>query len=225
MSSGGDGLLVNITAQYRNRAVSLSDYDRMRSFLRDLDYTPDPDDPGIWKSMGNNFFRLKKFDLALQCYANAVEINHYYTDALYNIALTFRMLGRNDDAAKIFAYINTIKIKKLDGNYGNNGYFLSKFKKEPGKIRYRIIDHKIGIPVWLYGVAAVFILYGAYSQRLVGGIMWAFLVLGIGYFVTKIRIKSKKGFKIRFLSLLSVISSHNYGYAGIFSRSSGINKK
>ena len=39
MSSGGDGLLVNITAQYRNRAVLLSDYDRMRSFLRDMDYT------------------------------------------------------------------------------------------------------------------------------------------------------------------------------------------
>jgi hypothetical protein len=57
---GGDGVLANITAQYRNRAISLSDYERMRSFLRDLDYTPDPDDPGIWKSMGNIFFQKEK---------------------------------------------------------------------------------------------------------------------------------------------------------------------
>ena len=55
MSSGGDGLLANITARYRNRALSLSDYERMRSFLRDVDYTPEPDDPVIWKLMGNSF--------------------------------------------------------------------------------------------------------------------------------------------------------------------------
>ena len=83
MSSGGDGLLVNITAQYRNRAVLLSDYDRMRSFLRDMDYTPDPEDPVIWKSMGNTFFGKKNYDLALQCYENAVEINHTYICLLY----------------------------------------------------------------------------------------------------------------------------------------------
>ena len=67
MSSGGDGILVNITAQYRNRAVSLSDYDWMRSFLRDLDDTPDQGDPEIWKSMGNVIFRKKNYDLALKC--------------------------------------------------------------------------------------------------------------------------------------------------------------
>jgi len=206
MSSGGDGLLANITARYRNRAISLSDYERMRSFLRDLDYTPDPDDPVIWKSMGNSFFREKNYDLALQCYENSVEINHTYADALNNIAITYKILGRNEEAEKILDYIKTIKESDLEGNVKNTGYYLSNSEKHPGKVRYRIIDNKIGVPFWLYGIAAAFIMYGAISDRLVGGILWAILILVIGYFVTKIRIKHKKGFKIRFLALLSVVS-------------------
>jgi len=218
MSSGGDGLLVNITAQYRDRVVSLSDYDRMRSFLRDLDYTPGPDDPVIWKSMGNTFFRKKNYDLALQCYENAVEINHTYVDAFNNVAMTYKILGRNDDAEKIFDYIKTIEKGNIEGNLKNTGFYLSGSEKRPGKVRYRIIENKIGIPLWLYGVSAAFIIYGAVSQRLVGGVMWALVVLVIGYLITKIRIKRHRGSKFRFISIQAVVSYYIPGPDNVISR-------
>ena len=178
----------------------------MRSFLRDLDYTPDPDDPAIWKSMGNTFFGEKNYDIALQCYENAVEINHSYMDALHNMAITCKILGRNDEAVKIFDSIKTIKNKKMDGNYQNKGYFLSKSKNEPEKIRYRIIDNTVGIPLWLYGFAVFFVFYGVAANRIVGGIMWAILILGIGYLITKIRIRRNRRSKFSFISVQAVVS-------------------
>jgi len=91
----------------------------------------------------------KNYDLALQCYENAVEINHTYIDALHNIAMTYKILGRNDDAEKFFGYIKTLKNNKLEGNLKNSGYFLSKSEKKPRKVRYQIIENKVGIPLWL----------------------------------------------------------------------------
>jgi tetratricopeptide (TPR) repeat protein len=218
MSSGGDGLLVNITAQFRNRAVSLSDYDRMRSFLRDLDYTPDPADPVIWKLMGNIFFRKKNYDLALQCYENAVEINHTYVDAFNNVAMTYKILGRDDDAEKIFEYIKKIEKGNIEGNLKNTGFYLSGSEKRPGKVRYRIVENKIGIPFWLYGISGAFIVYGLVSDHLVGGVMWALLFLVIGYLITKIRIKRHRGSKLRFISIQAVVSSYIPGSDNFLSR-------
>ena len=168
---------------------------------------------------GKYFFWEKNYDLALQCYENAVEINHTYIDALHNIAMTYKILGRNDDAEKTFGYIKTLKSNSLEGNLKDSGYFLSKSEKKPMKVRYQIIENKVGVPLWLYGFAVIFVFYGAAVNRIVGGIMWAAMVLGIGYFITKIRIKNKKGFKIRFLSFLSVMSYYNHGCGNYLSRS------
>jgi hypothetical protein len=127
-------------------------------------------------------------------------------DALNNVAMTFKILGRNDDAEKIFNYLKTTENGNIEGNLKNTGFYLSGSEKRTEKVRYRIIENKIGIPFWLYGVSGNFIVYGLASDRLLGGIMWAILVLVIGYLITKIRIKRHRGSKFRFISIQAVVS-------------------
>lgn len=215
----------DIMAHYRNGAILLNDYDRMRSFLRDLDYTPEPGDPVIWKTMGNIFFLERKYDQALKCYINSVEIDHYYPDALNNIGMTYKILGQDDKAEKIFDFLASVRNQKAAGDLKNSGYFLTNSVKKPRRLRYRIIEDKIGMPLWTYGFAAVFLIYGAAANRMIGGILWALLVLGIGYIIMRIRLKFKKDYRIRFISASPVIPGVDYGKSPFISRIFGKSEK
>ena len=120
MPSGSVELLKIITTRYKNGGISLSDYERMRSFLRDTNCSQNPNDPLIWKTMGNSFFKEKDYYNALKCYENAVEINHCYADALNNIAMVYKKIGRNEDAEKLLNFLKTLEQKESEDVVKNN---------------------------------------------------------------------------------------------------------
>jgi tetratricopeptide (TPR) repeat protein len=96
MPSGGVELYQLLLKRFTNGTLQYQYYDRMRSFLNDDDYSPKSDDSNIWNTMGNTFFQEKDFIHALQCYENAIEIDHNNKDSCYNLGLTLKILGRTD---------------------------------------------------------------------------------------------------------------------------------
>ena len=55
-----------------------------------------------WKKKGNEFYRQKRFEDALRCYLNAVQIDPQYADAWYNLGMTCRALGYAGEAVTCF---------------------------------------------------------------------------------------------------------------------------
>lgn len=51
-----------------------------------------------WKEKGNQFFKNKEFQKAIECYQTAVEINPQFKEAWRNQALCFHKLNRNQEA-------------------------------------------------------------------------------------------------------------------------------
>jgi len=124
MASGANELLKRLTALHKMGIISFNDFERTRSFLQDFDYISNPEDPIIWKSIGNIFFKENDYDMALKCYENAVGLDHFYIDALNNIGMTLKIMGRWEDAEKIFDYIESIPKENL----------ISPVQTEPGTL-------------------------------------------------------------------------------------------
>jgi len=57
-------------------------------------------DPVVWKSSGNKFFKKGLYGIALRFYARAVELNPNFIEAWNNIGLSFLKLGRVDEARR-----------------------------------------------------------------------------------------------------------------------------
>lgn len=107
--TGNDEFLAVLQSRFTEGKLTPGTYERLRAYVRDSDYIATPGDSVVWKSTGNIFFREKSYDLALKCYGIAVELDEHNTDALNNIAMTYKMLGRDRDAQKIFDSIRTIE--------------------------------------------------------------------------------------------------------------------
>jgi TM2 domain-containing membrane protein YozV len=105
MGPADDELYGALYSKYIDGTISLSGFERMKSYLADSSYAAMPGDSQIWKETGNIFFRLKNYPVALKCYESAVEIENNNTAALHNIGVTYRAMGRTGDAEKIFAYL------------------------------------------------------------------------------------------------------------------------
>jgi hypothetical protein len=55
-----------------------------------------------WKKKGNEFYRHKRFEDALRCYLNAIQIDPVYADAWFNLGMTCRSLGYETEAVTCF---------------------------------------------------------------------------------------------------------------------------
>lgn len=96
MASGGEELYQLILDRFKRGMVDAEFYERMRSFLKDMNYSPRTGDSETWNTMGNTFFRENDLVHALQCYENAIANDDNNGDARYNIELTSKLLKRNE---------------------------------------------------------------------------------------------------------------------------------
>jgi hypothetical protein len=55
-----------------------------------------------WKEKGNGFYKQKRYDDALRCYLQAVEIDPLYADAWYNLGITCKALGYYKESETCF---------------------------------------------------------------------------------------------------------------------------
>lgn len=55
-----------------------------------------------WKEKGNEYFKQKRYEEALRCYLEAVEVDPRYADAWYNLGMTCRALGYKNESATCF---------------------------------------------------------------------------------------------------------------------------
>ncbi|HVP95028.1 MAG TPA: tetratricopeptide repeat protein [Methanoregulaceae archaeon] len=94
MASGDEELYQLILERFKRGMLESKHYERLRTFLKDDNYSPRPDDSEIWNTMGNTFFKERDLIHALQCYENAIEIDHNNEDARYNRELTLNVLNR-----------------------------------------------------------------------------------------------------------------------------------
>jgi tetratricopeptide (TPR) repeat protein len=96
MASGGEELYQLILDRFKRGMLYPEFYERMRSFLKDMNYSPKRDDSETWTTMGNTFFRENDLVHALQCYENALETDPGNKDAHYNYELTLKLLKRDE---------------------------------------------------------------------------------------------------------------------------------
>lgn len=52
-----------------------------------------PDNPNMWNALGVIYFNKPDYNLAAEAFENAVTLNPYYYDALYNLRDTYEELG------------------------------------------------------------------------------------------------------------------------------------
>ncbi len=98
MASGGEELYQLILDRFKRGMLEPKHYERLRTYLKDDNYSPRPDDSNTWSTMGNTFFKEMDLMHALQCYENAVEIDPNNADAHYNLELTIKVLEHNKPA-------------------------------------------------------------------------------------------------------------------------------
>lgn len=55
-----------------------------------------------WKERGNEYYKQKRYEDALRCYASAVKADPLYADAWHNLGMTCRVLGYADEAVTCF---------------------------------------------------------------------------------------------------------------------------
>ncbi|OPX70936.1 MAG: Tetratricopeptide repeat protein [Methanoregulaceae archaeon PtaB.Bin009] len=65
-------------------------------------------DENVWKKLGDENFKKEKFDDAIKCYKEAIEINPNFSAAWNNLGYTYIKLGRLDEAKKCKDVIKTI---------------------------------------------------------------------------------------------------------------------
>jgi tetratricopeptide (TPR) repeat protein len=108
MYSGDNEFLTTLQSHFADGEISSDSYERMRSYLTNIAFIKSPDDSAIWQSAGNVFFKQKDYKNALKCYEIAIELDNNNTDALNNIAMTYRSTGRDEDARVIIEYIKKV---------------------------------------------------------------------------------------------------------------------
>ena len=59
-----------------------------------------PENPGFWNLMGVSFFNMEELEKASESFEQALCLNPYYTDALYNLRDTYTELGNEPGAAE-----------------------------------------------------------------------------------------------------------------------------
>ena len=55
-----------------------------------------------WKEKGNEYYKQKRYEEALRCYSEAVQLDPLYADAWHNMGMTCRTLGYTDEAVTCF---------------------------------------------------------------------------------------------------------------------------
>ena len=55
-----------------------------------------------WKDKGNSYYKQKQYEEALRCYSQALRMDPLYSDAWYNLGMTCRALGYEDEAATCY---------------------------------------------------------------------------------------------------------------------------
>jgi tetratricopeptide (TPR) repeat protein len=114
MKSGDQKFLTELMSLHAMGDITPDNYERMKSYFTDIAYINNPIDSAIWKSTGNFFFKQKDYQNALKCYETAVEIDNRNTDALNNIAVTYRVIGRMEDARLITDYLKEQESQRLE---------------------------------------------------------------------------------------------------------------
>ena len=71
-------------------------------------------DENFWKKLGDENFKKEKFDDAIKCYKEAIEINPNFSAAWNNLGYTYIKLGRIDEAKKCKDIIKTINERPSD---------------------------------------------------------------------------------------------------------------
>jgi hypothetical protein len=69
-----------------------------------------------WKEKGNGFYKQRRFDEALRCYLEAVEIDPLFADAWYNLGMTCKALGYQKESVTCFKRAENF-------NRGNNNAY------------------------------------------------------------------------------------------------------
>lgn len=68
-------------------------------------------DPAVWKSSGNKFFKKGLYGIALRFYARAVQLNPNFIEAWNNIGLSFMKLGKIDEARRCNEKVRELKMR------------------------------------------------------------------------------------------------------------------
>ena len=71
-------------------------------------YDFNPVNPHLWNVLGVTAFQLEEYDEASNYFEQAVSINPYYTDALYNLRDTYSMLNNAKGEAACDARIREL---------------------------------------------------------------------------------------------------------------------
>jgi tetratricopeptide (TPR) repeat protein len=153
MKSGDKEFLTELMALHAMGDITPDNYERMKSYFTDSSYIRNPVDSAIWKSTGNYFFKQKDYQNALKCYETAVEIDNGNTDALNNIAVTYRVIGRTDDARLITDYLKEQDSKRQETE--NEAVHIAPVPT-PAPLRAAIPDDSFGRRNYYGGVAPAY---------------------------------------------------------------------
>ena len=117
MNKGEDDLLGLLQTYISEGRIPAAAGDRLLLLLTERSLLPDSHDSLLWKEAGNAFFKQKDYETALKCYEYSVETDHTNTDALHNIAMTYKITGRNADAQAVLDYLASLRpATGADGN-------------------------------------------------------------------------------------------------------------
>ncbi len=78
-----------------------------------------------WKDKGNSYYKQKQYEDALYCYSQAIRIDPLYADAWFNLGMTCRALGYENEAATCY------KQAKKYSKAGSDGYTIPSQKSVP----------------------------------------------------------------------------------------------
>lgn len=100
----------DVVETYANICLVLKQHDSSITLCQDgLDINPL--NSHLWNLMGVNYFQLEDFEEAASCFEQAVYINPYYGDALFNLRDTYAELGNKNGARECDARLAELNEK------------------------------------------------------------------------------------------------------------------